>query len=678
MVCSYQKSWEEGRPYLRAVAHDRFAGFCKFCDKSFSVKEGLTAVKKHEQGKKHQEKKTSKDVNQNVRLDQISVEESLRNCEKTAVEQRKVKDKALENEAMLVSCIANHGIPDTFVDCLSNLLPVMFPDSKYVKEMNLGRTKANYLLTKGISPHLKEMLFSLMRKFPFSLNFDESTVNKSQQLNINVSYRNGDNCISKANFTTVEITEGTTGEDIANLVLKSLEENIIPMRNLLSVQTDGCAAMLGKFRGAQALLREKLPHLPNFGGCEAHDACNILKQGVKKMMPELLELYSLMWANLEKHSMKKNREFKGLCDALGEIYHHFPKFLEVRFRYVVKLAEFMEESDRGLYVYYYSLSQKIREGKPASDTEKKIIDIYIKKYVLVRLLNKFIMAVGQPFIQFIDFFEARQVRVHCRFEKMLILLHSHLSRFLVNGGVARDEGHATASDLLEVDLEEASRLPKKDVFIGSAAEEMVADLGLNANSPELGDFYKNVFTFYVQSSKAMIKYFRPGLESRILKYMAVLNPSARNESVTQFSKKWVYLANKFPNVLSEREAEDLKLELIAYHHLPPAEDLDNLAVDKWFGTLAVMTEGGSLKFPLLSRLALALATIYNSSSEAERDFSQQNLITSGKPNMSQETLQAQLTLRSQQTMLTKDCSRCEAAEKEWSEKRKKGKHYLLS
>ena len=161
-----------------------------------------------------------------------------------------------------------------------------------------------------------------MKTHPFSLNFDESTVNKSQQLNINVSFRNSDDKIVKANFVTVKVVEGSTGSEIANMVLKSLDDEGITRRNFSSDQTDGCAAMLGRFKGCHTVLKQALPNLPDFGGCKAHDACNILKYGLKKMMPEMTTLYSCIWANLEKHSVKNDLEFKEVCSELGFEPHH--------------------------------------------------------------------------------------------------------------------------------------------------------------------------------------------------------------------------------------------------------------------------------------------------------------------------------------------------------------------
>jgi hypothetical protein len=101
-----------------------------------------------------------------------------------------------------------------------------------------------------------------------------------------------DSAIVKANFTTLEVLEGSTGKEIAGMILKSFEDENIPLNNLVSDQIDGCAAMLGKYKGCHTVLKETLSHLPDFGGCEAHDACNILKHGMKKMMPEMITLYS--------------------------------------------------------------------------------------------------------------------------------------------------------------------------------------------------------------------------------------------------------------------------------------------------------------------------------------------------------------------------------------------------
>ena len=163
----------------------KFKAGCNSCLKAFNIKEGLSAVRKHEKGAKHVENVAVKDVNGNDSVSgQSSIENSLKNAEALAVKARRTKDQALEAEAMLVTATSCHSIPDAMFDCFNLLLPAMFPDSDIAKLFSVGRTKAGYLLTEGIGPHYRQQVLECMKVHPFSLNFDESTVNKSQQLNI--------------------------------------------------------------------------------------------------------------------------------------------------------------------------------------------------------------------------------------------------------------------------------------------------------------------------------------------------------------------------------------------------------------------------------------------------------------------------------------------------------------
>ena len=454
------------------------------------------------------------------------------------------------------------------------------------------------------------------------------------------------------------------------LVIKSLEEEKIPHKNLMSDQTDGCAAMLGKYKGCHKILKETFPQLPDLGGCSAHDACNILKNGIKKMKPEMVELYSCIWANLEKHSMKKNRLFQGMFEELGEEYRRTPRFIEVRFRYVVLLAEYMEKNDRPLYIMYKNLAEEFKAGtKDVSETEIKILDIFLKDYIEVRLTNQFLIEVGKPFIKFIDFFESREIRVHHRHSKMMLLLSQHLSRFLKDGGIEND--NVTPRELLKVDFKNSSNfLSNSEVFVGPLVKKFLKTTGFTPNSPEVKEFYRKVFVFYVESTAAMIKYFETGLLSITLKNISVLSPAAKNDNLETSKKKWSYLAKAFPNVMSEEDIEDLKLELVDYKllpdHVPEDENLEDISVDTWFCRLGKLKRGSELMFPQLSKLGLALATFYNSSSETERDFSKHNQIFNDpkKHAMSQAKLKSRLAVMSQTTQSGKTCARCSAADLE--------------
>lgn len=187
--------------------------------------------------------------------------------------------------------------------------------------------------------------------------------------------------------------------------------------------------------------------------------------------------------------MKKRRNFKDCSEALGIKHHHVPKFVDVRFRYVVKLALYMEENDRGLYEFYKEVKEKRDKGQTISDTEACIVETFIEDYVNIRLTNKFILAVFNDYIDTIDFFESREVRIHHQFNKLIVIFADNFSNFLKKGGMDK-EGDVSVEKLLKIDYRDKGKtLPRTEIFVGSNVEEFIEELGLTKDSKCLNPFY---------------------------------------------------------------------------------------------------------------------------------------------------------------------------------------------
>ena len=663
--CKYNKEWENDRPWLEAYAGDLQKGWCKVCSQSFSVKEGSSALAKHSLSQKHIDAigKQNNPAKCSSKQSQQSLESAFEKARIKSQEERKVKEDAIRAEAMLSTMLANHGLPIAVSDCLNTLLPQIFHDSKIAASMSFGRTKAGYLITDGLGPYYHQKIVNNMKHRPFSINVDESTVNKKQQININASIVSDTWSILKVNYTTLEVIKSSSGKDLAEAILNEFQKEDIPYRNLVSVQTDGCNAMIGRFGGLIMELRKMCRWLPNFGGCESHDASNILKHGVKAMNKNLINLYSCLWGNLEKHSVKKTREYIKECKELEMEYQHVPKFIEVRFRIISKLASFMERNDRSLYVHYKNLADDFKIGKiELSETEMKIIEIYIKNYIEIRLLNKFLIWISKPFVDFIDFFESREIRVQYRWDKMFLMLSEHLSKFLKNGGI-NNKTRPTVSDLLGTEYSNKDKLLSNDeVAVGADVRSFIRKIGLSPNSPELKNYYQSIFRFYQESTKFMIKYFSIPVKSTNLRYLGVLNPTVNECNLDTLKKKLVYLGEKFPNIQTEENIEELKIEAVRYFHLNLHSNAneERQSVEEFINQLRTIKIENELQFTQLVKLFTALATIYNCSSEVERDFSKQNIIYSNSKRhaLTQEMTQASLSIMSSSLELARDCKRC--------------------
>ena len=384
------------------------------------------------------------------------------------------------------------------------------------------------MATHGIYPHNKEDLVKKLQKSFFSINFDESSVLDRSQLDINVSFLENFK-VMKQNFSTVSLEGGTTAQEIVDAVSYEFERNLIPISNIVFITTDGCSTMIGADNGVHALFRKILPHLPSWGGCVAHDASNMLKSAVPKLAPNLTKLYSALRSYLNTGSLHRRRKYEDVCAENGLIPQAIPQMLDVRFRVIVRLAKWMEDDDRCIYVFIKQLEDvlKAEPNKEPTDTEMTILTEYKCNYLELRLTNKFILDVSGPLIKFLNYFESSEVRVHQQFASIVDIVYNFLSKFLKNAGMGDKEETVTGRRLLKVDYKDKKlQLDDEKIFLGGKVDGFLKEMGLRRDSEEIKPWIQKVRMFYEELLSKMFKYFGPSLKSKTLRYLSVLCPSA--------------------------------------------------------------------------------------------------------------------------------------------------------
>ena len=75
---------------------------------------------------------------------------------------------------LMICFIAEHNLPFSISDHLTELCKVMFPDSAIAQGISMKRTKCTEL-TKKLADSVQEELAAKLRKNPFSVIIDEST-----------------------------------------------------------------------------------------------------------------------------------------------------------------------------------------------------------------------------------------------------------------------------------------------------------------------------------------------------------------------------------------------------------------------------------------------------------------------------------------------------------------------
>ena len=141
---------------------------------------------------------------------------------------------------------------------------------------------------------------------------------------------------------TISLEGGTTADELTDEVIGLLDKSFIRLENVVSISTDGCKVMLGEENRVHAILNTKMTHLPEFGGCPAHDCSNVLKSAVDKLHPDLLKIYHSLPSYISSQSLHRWRNYQDFCSEVGIDPRNPPKMFEVRFRVLPKMAQWMD------------------------------------------------------------------------------------------------------------------------------------------------------------------------------------------------------------------------------------------------------------------------------------------------------------------------------------------------
>lgn len=104
------------------------------------------------------------------------------------------------------------------------VMKAMFPDSEICRKINLGYTKAAYIISFGLAPSFQQELSIFLNHCDYYvLCFDEALnkISQSGQMDIHIRFFN--ECKVESRYYTSVFMRYTTAEDILKYFLKGIE-----------------------------------------------------------------------------------------------------------------------------------------------------------------------------------------------------------------------------------------------------------------------------------------------------------------------------------------------------------------------------------------------------------------------------------------------------------------------
>ncbi|XP_026475840.1 protein ZBED8-like [Ctenocephalides felis] len=174
---------------------------------------------------------------------------------------------------------------------------------------------------------VEDSLCGYLKTSRFSIQLDESTLPENEALLLAyVRFIREEKMCQELLFAKSLKTD-TKGETIFFALDEFFKEKGIPLRNILSVATDGAPAMVGRYKGFFAFLKKKVPNAFAVH-CVIHRQ-HLVAKNLSERLHNSLQ-YVIRATNLIKSRAKNDRLFKQLCIDNDEEYNRLLLHTEVR------------------------------------------------------------------------------------------------------------------------------------------------------------------------------------------------------------------------------------------------------------------------------------------------------------------------------------------------------------
>lgn len=610
---------------------------CKWCSKPISIaNNGKSSLLAH----------SKKDIHKGRRKT-VSSSANLFGFVKSVPKDDVLKNKALCAEIQASLSLAEHNIPFMYADHFDELIKVAFEDSNVASSFHSKRTKASYLLTDGLLPHLHMEMVASLKTNKFSLLIDESNKKYgTTYLNLLVKYF--DERLGKVTtrfFKSVTIGHAKAN-DLTQKILEAINADSIPKTNLLMVMSDSPNVMRGRRSGVITQLKEVMPHLIDIGGCTLHHVSNAAKYAAGEFGEHIEEFVQDLFYFFRNHpSVVEDLEYHQKIMDLEE--HKILRYVETRWLSLIPVADRILEQLPALRSLFEHLFQT---NKYLAKQPRFVRILQALRDTSSELFLAFLKHGLQVFDKFEKLFQSDRPLAHCLYSELLECLQKLLLRFL-KPNVAEN---LSASVLYKIDPRKTSdSLPENKLSIGQLAHDYLAKYKDKLSSLDKLDFYKKVRAFYVTAFEKL-RHYLP-LKSQTLKDLVFLDPMAKNLEHTEETA--VRLGKRLSTTLTFEELDKIRDEIRQYSiEEIPREwifELTDEGAEKrcrvdhyWLKVLAIKDKAGTIKYPVLKKLVLALLSLAHGNADTERSFSDMaNILTKHRASMEILAVNALLTIK---------------------------------
>ena len=535
-------------------------------------------------------------------------------------------DRTANLEALFLSVASEHSLPLSVIPVLVDLAKECSRDPAALAGVSISKTSASYKLKHGVAKTMTEEIVSKLKSVPFSLNVDESTSGHGKKvLAMMASFFDSDEGkVVVHHLASVELVV-VTSKSVFGAIVKVIEDFSLPWSNLISVLLN---VMRGCKSGVEVLLKEKAPHLIDIDGDSCHHIHNVAKTFCKPFEWWIERLFTDLHLDF-KYCTEYKELMRELC-RLGNVNFTVPqRFVSHRwlsaYDQALETARLLE-----VYTLFYSaflplhlrstytevinnIIQKM-ESKMARRRARAIISKLRAKSMTddgkarkERIVSRLFENQGKTLAilhlyitvlnllkQFVLKFQRKEPLIHSLHMEQEKLVRNFLCCFIKAETLA---GRSASGLSRLINRLEEQAIEAKDMYKGPVVDRILEGESLSSSQKE--EFLSQVKTAFLTAGHTLLN--KLPLTNETLRNLSALDGDLRQHH--HMKKCMEGLIKTFHHIFTDKEIEDVNVELLGFTCDETLPELNGGRVDEWWEART--------SYPCLQKLAKAALSSFH-------------------------------------------------------------------
>ena len=538
-------------------------------------------------------------------------------------------------QILLIAFIAEHNLAISIVEHLTELLKIMFPDSRIASGLQMRRTKCTDL-AKKLSNVISMNLAYKLQTNPFSIIIDETTDNsKMKCLSVLVKFfDNIDGYIKTKILELVNVYDqanemvGSTGEAIFTMILSTLNHYNIPHDNLVGFAADTTSNMFGDHNSVVSRLRAHFPSMTIIK-CICH-SIHLCASEAAKTLPRVTEDLIRNIYSFFSHSAKRHFEFKLVSEFFENEPHVMLHPTQTRWLSLHNAVERLLKNWDALQEFF----KRIQPIERLMSVDNIVTGMNDKSIFLYLHFLNFILP---TLTHFNLLFQRKSPTIFLVHRKIRTLYKTTLANFCREEAISNTYlGNFNPSD-------PNNWKPVNQVYVGAEIHKLTQKEVYRTNQTMITNVKLRCRGFYVKLCEEIKKRF--DMSDPLLYWISFFEPKTLLRRDTRDHLQTLSdLVDLIPRIY-KGNIQILDNEWRALDQNPIEIDPETCEVVPFYQQLGLIKYDGEFLFKNLSAFALQILSLPVSNADAERLFSKLNLVkTNIRNNLSVDTLRALLII----------------------------------